>query len=87
MKRLLTISIFVVGISFVFFGCSGTDENKADQPAVNSGGIDESYVGDADAVIIEDFKQTPAEAKVQNELIEQLKDDDSLLGEGGLSTY
>lgn len=84
MKRLSLLFLALVSVLLFAVGCSG--EQSSDVPKVNSGVVDENYAGDPDPVLVENYKQTEAEAKALEELIEQI-DEEELLGEGGLSTY
>ncbi len=84
MKKILAYAICSFSILFIVSGCSG-EKLSSDEKAVNSGSLNENYVGDANIVLEEEYKQTPEEAKAQEELVKALEGD-SFTG-GGLSGH
>lgn len=60
-----TISIF--SILIVLSGCSSNQ--PFEKSKVNSGTLDENYVGDANVQLHEEYKQTPVEAEIQAEIL------------------
>jgi len=86
MKRMLAYTMCFVGILSIVSGCTG-EKQSSDQPAVNSGSLDEKYVGDANLVITEEYKQTSGEAKAQEELLKSLEEEGSSFDGGGLSGH
>ena len=52
---------------------SASDEPKVN-PDVNNGVVDESYVGNPSPVLEENYHQSPAEEKVQQDVLDKLKD-------------
>ena len=83
MKRILAYAICSLSILFMISGCSG--EKTSDKNTVNSGSLNEEYVGDANVILENEYKQTPAEAKAQEELVKKLEGN-SFSG-GGLSGH
>lgn len=86
MKRMLAYTMCAVGILSIVSGCTG-EKQSLDQPAVNSGSLNEEYVGDPNPVIKEEYKQTSAEAKAQEELLKTLEEEGSSFDGGGLSGH
>lgn len=83
MKRMLAYTTCVIGIFSLLSGCTG--EDKSDQPVVNSGTVDEEYVGDANIVLKEEYKQTPEEAKTQADILKAIKEEKGSFEGGGLT--
>lgn len=75
MKRTLASTICVVAIFSFLGGCSST--HSSEKPAVNSGLVDEEYVGDADVKLKENYKQTPEEAQLQADILKEIEQNDS----------
>lgn len=84
MKRILAYTFCSLSILFIVSGCTA-EKQSSDEKTVNSGSLNENYVGDANVVLEEEYKQTPAEAKAQEELVKSLEGD-SFSG-GGLSGH
>lgn len=72
MKRLLSRTILTFAILSVLNGCSGTQPSE--KPVVDSGTVDENYVGDANATVKEDYKQTTDEAQIQAGILKKIEE-------------
>lgn len=66
-------------------GCGGNQ--STDRPAVNSGTIDEEYVGDANVKLEEIYKQTPEEAAAQEAILKAIEEEENTFEGGGLSGH
>lgn len=71
MKLFFTKVICLAAIILLISGCSS---NTSEKPAVNSGVLDESYVGDPEPTLEEDYKQTEGEAELQKEVLEKIEE-------------
>ncbi len=71
MKRLFILTVFAAAL-LLLNGCSGTE--ASDKHAVKSGGIDETYIGDPDPELIENYKQSKEEADIQAEVLRKLEE-------------
>ncbi len=71
MKQLLISTI--CGLAFFSFlgGCSNNEQSE--KPMVDSGILDENYVGDADVQLEENYKQTAVEAEIQDNLLKEME--------------
>lgn len=85
MKRMLKISVCVIGILTLISGCSS--ENQTEMPMVNSGVVDEQYVGDPNPKLLNEYYQTNEEAKSQKDLEKAIEEDKSSFEGGGLSGH
>lgn len=85
MKRILVYALCAFGIFSILGGCSSEDQSG--NPVVNSGTVDEQYVGDANIKIKENYKQTPEEAKAQSDILKVIEEEGSSLEGGGLSGH
>lgn len=56
--------------------CSSESDEPKVNPDVNNGVIDENYVGDPAPVLEENYVQSPTEEKIQQEVLDKLKDQD-----------
>ncbi len=84
-RRMLSVSLCVIGLLTILSGCTG--ENQQENPAVNSGVVDEEYVGDPNPKLVNEYLQTDEEAKVQEEIVEAIKEGELLFEGGGLSGH
>ena len=86
MKRMLAFTICSIVILSMVSGCA-EEKQSSDQSAVNSGSLNEKYVGDPNVVITEEYKQTTGEAKSQEELLKALEEEANSFEGGGLSGH
>ncbi|MBM4765257.1 hypothetical protein [Bacillus sp. B15-48] len=82
MKRITAFTISLIGTFLLLTGCS----EVLDEPLVNSGSLDDEYVGDANPILEEIFKQTEEEAQIQADILKKMEEDDSD-GSDGLSHF
>lgn len=78
MKRLLAITICTVAFFSILVGCSSGQ--SPEKPIVNSGTLDEKYVGDADVKLKENYKQTSEEAQLQADILKEIEEKESTEG-------
>ncbi len=71
MKGILTLFAFTV-VFLAASGCSGTE--APDGPAVNSGPVNETYIGDPKPELEENYKQSKAEEEIQAEVLKKLEE-------------
>lgn len=85
MKRVLVYAVCAFGIFSILGGCS--EEEQSGKQVVNSGIVDEQYVGDSNIKIVENFKQTTEEAKAQSDILKAIEEDGGSFEGGGLSGH
>lgn len=86
MKRILAYSICFVALLSSISGCSGAKQETV-QPTVNSGSLNEDYVGDPNADVVEDYMQTTEEEQLQANIIKEIEEGGSTFNGGGLSGH
>lgn len=75
MKKVKIMLMCIVGTLLLLTGCSGNQSSS--QSSVNSGSMDKSYVGDANAQIEEHYKQSSKEKKIQEKVLKKIKEENS----------
>lgn len=73
MKRKGLLFMSVLMLLGIMAACSRATDGSAVNPNVNSGVVDESYVGNPAPVLEEDYVQSPAEEKIQKDVLNRLK--------------
>ncbi|MDR7239095.1 hypothetical protein [Neobacillus drentensis] len=71
MKQLSVLTFCIIGIFLLMTGCS--EKQSSDMPLVNSGTLDEKYVGDKDVKLKENYKQTTKEEQLQANILEEIE--------------
>lgn len=79
MKSIYTKIICLLAIILLISGCSST---TTEEPEVNSGVLDESYVGDPSPILEEDYIQTEEEAQLQADVLEKLEENGGSAADG-----
>lgn len=79
MKTFFTKTICFVAIILLISGCSGT---TSEEPAVNSGVLDNSYIGDPAPILEEEYKQTEEEAQIQADVLEKIEENGGSVTDG-----
>ncbi|MFN7253228.1 MAG: hypothetical protein ACK4M9_21010 [Anaerobacillus sp.] len=85
MKRILTILVCAFGILTIISGCSS--DSQSEKPIVNSGVVDEQYVGDPNPKLVNEYFQTSEEAEAQEEIVKAIEEEKASFEGGGLSGH
>ena len=74
MKRKGLLFLAVGMLLALMTACTSASDEPKVNPDVNNGVADESYVGNPSPVLEENYHQSPAEEKVQQDVLDKLKD-------------
>lgn len=85
MKKLLVSVFCIITIFSVLSGCSGEKEEK--QSTVNSGNVDNEYIGNPNPITEEKYKQSDAEKNIQETVKKEISENEDELDSGKLSVH
>lgn len=85
MKKWLMSAICVMTIFSILSGCSGEKDDK--QTTVNSGQVDQEYMGDPNPVLEETYKQSETEKNILETVKKEISESEDELNSGALSVH